>query len=65
MEGEFKKKRNEKFSFCQGIGESLEQVHAVLSGLAAGCSFGALESRVLRDVFIVKMTNREARNELC
>ena len=44
--------------------ESLEQFHAVLSGLAVRYSFGALESRVLRDVFIDSMTNREAQNEL-
>ena len=31
----------------------------------APCFFGALESRVLRDVFIVNMTNREAQNVLC
>ena len=43
----------------------MEQFHAILSGMAASCSFGALESRVLRDVFIVNMTNREAQNELC
>ena len=71
MEGEFKKKRNETYevfqllSRKQRIGESLEQFHSVLSGLAARCAFGTLESRTLRDVFIVKITNREAQNELC
>ena len=70
MEGEFKKERNETYELFrllprnQRIGESLEQFHAVLSGLAARCSFGALESRVLRDVFSVNMTNREAQNDL-
>ena len=69
MEGEFKKERNEKYevfqlkSRKQRIGESLEQFHAVLNGLAARCSFGSLESRVLWDVFIVNMTNCEAQNE--
>ena len=48
----------------QRIGESLEQFHGVLSGLAARCSFGTLDSRVLRDVFIVNMTSREAQNQL-
>ena len=33
--------------------------------LAARCAFGALETRALRNVFIVNMTNREAQNELC
>ena len=71
MEGEFKKERNETYEKFQmlsrkrRIGESLEQFHAVLSGLVACRSFGTLESRVLRDVFIVNMTNREAQNELC
>ena len=70
MEGEFKKERNETYevfqylSRKQRIGESLEQFHSVLSGLAARCAFGTLESRILRDVFIVNMTNREAQNEI-
>ena len=45
--------------------ESLKQFHAILSGLAARCFFGALETRVLREVFIVNMTNRKAQNESC
>ena len=49
----------------QQKGESLEQFHSVLSGLAARCNFGTLETRILRDVFIVNMNNREAQNELC
>ena len=71
MEGEFKKERNETYevfqllSRKQRIGESLEQFHSVLSGLAARCAIGTLESRILRDVLIVNMTNREAQNELC
>ena len=46
MEGEFKKERNETYevfqllSRKQRIEESLEQFHAVFSGLAARCSFG-------------------------
>ena len=43
----------------------MEQFHSVLSGLAAQCNFGTLETRILRDVFIVNMNNREAQNELC
>ena len=71
MEGEFKKesnKTNEVFQLLprkQLIGESLEQFNAVLSGLAARCFFVSLEARVLRDMFIVNMTNRESQNELC
>ena len=50
----------------------MEQFYAALSGLAARCSFGTLESRVLcvcqycclSRVFAI-MTNREAQIELC
>ena len=69
IETEFKKERNETYETFQllarkqKIGESLEQFHSVLSGLAARCNFGALETRILRDVFIVNMNNREAQNE--
>ena len=35
-----------------------------MSGLAARCNFGTLEYRILRDVFIVNMNNREAQKEL-
>ena len=72
IETEFKKERNETYETFQllarkqQIGESLEQFHSVLSGLAARCNFGALETRILRDdVFIVNMNNREAQTELC
>ena len=70
IETEFKKERNETYETFQllarkqQIGESLEQFHSVLSGLAARCNFGTLEARILRDVFIVN-NNREAQNELC
>ena len=36
-----------------------------MSGLAARCAIGTLERRILRDVFIVNMTNKEAQTELC
>ena len=49
----------------QHIGESLEPFHSVLSGLAARGNFGTLETRILRDVFIVNINDREAQNELC
>ena len=38
---------------------------SVLSGVAARCNFGAMETGILRDVFIVNMNIREAHNELC
>ena len=47
------------------IGESSEQFHSVLSGLAARSTIGVQESRRLTDVFIVNMTNREVKFELC
>ena len=71
LETEFKKKRNEKYETFQlharkqQINEILEQFDSVLSGLAARCNFRALEDRILRDVFILNMNNREAQNELC
>ena len=71
LETEFKKERNKTYETFQllerkqQVGESLEQIHSVLSGLAARCKFGALETRILMDVIIVNMNNREAQNELC
>ena len=67
LETEFKKERNETYekfhllSRKQFFNENLEQFHSVLSGLAARCNFGKLEDRILRDVFIVNMNNREAQ----
>ena len=67
----FRKERNETFETYQLLsrkqrdGETLEEFHSVLSGLAARCSLGALERRALRDVFIVNMSNKEAQTELC
>ena len=66
-----KNERNEKFKTYQLLsrkrweGESLEQFHSVLSRLAARCSLGTLERRILRDVFMVNMTNKDAQTELC
>ena len=71
IETEFKKERNQTYETFQllaqkqHIGESLEQFHSVLSGMAARCNFGTLETRILRDVFNVNMNKREAQNELC
>ena len=71
LETEFKNERNETYEIYQllsrkqFINETLEQFHSVLSGLAARCNFGVLEDRILRDVFIVNMNNREPQKELC
>ena len=71
LENEFKKERNETYETFQllarkqHIGDSLEQFHSVLSGLAARCNFGDLETRILRDVFSENKNNREAQNEMC
>ena len=71
FESVFKKERNGTFETNQLIsrkqreGETLEEFHSVLSGLAARRDLGALERRVLRDVFIVNMSNKEAQTELC
>ena len=71
FENVFRKERNETFETYQLLsrkqrdGETLEEFQSVLSGLAARCSLGALERRVLRDVFIVNMSNKEAQMELC
>ena len=71
FENVFRKERNETFETYQLLsrkqrdGETLEEFHSVLIGLAARCSLGALERRVLRDVFIVNMSNKEAQTELC
>ena len=70
LETEFKKERYKTYkpfqllARKQQIGESMEQFHSVLSGLAARCNFAALETRNLRDLFIVNMNKREAQNEL-
>ena len=49
----------------QREGDTLETFHSVLSGLAARCALGALERRILRDVFIVNMSSKEAQTEHC
>ena len=71
LEAEFKKERNETYETFQLLSrkhqfnESLEQFHSVLRGLASKCNFGTLRDRILRDVFIVIMNNREAQNDFC
>ena len=58
---EFKKERNETYetfqllAWKQQIRESLEQFHPMLSGLAARCNFGTLETRILRDVLMCSL----------
>ena len=71
VESVFKKERNKTIETYQLLsqkqrdGETLEEFHSVLCGLAARCALGALERRVLRDVLIVNMSNKEAQTELC
>ena len=71
FESVFKKERNETFETYQLLsrkqrdGETLQEFHSVLSGIAARCVLGALKRRVFRDVFIVNMSNKEAQTELC
>ena len=63
FENVFRKERNETFETYQLLsrkqrdGETLEEFHSVLSGLAARCSLGIL--------FIVNMSNKEAQTKLC
>ena len=70
FESVFSKDRNETFETFQLLsrkqleGETLEILHLVLIGLAAKCALGALERRILHDVFIVNMSNKEAQTEL-
>ena len=49
----------------QRDGETLETFDSVLSGKAAMFYLGTLERRILRDVFVVIMSNNEAQTELC
>ena len=71
FESVFKKERNETYETYQPLfrkqreGETLETFHSVLSGLAARCALGALERRILCDVFIVNMSNKQAQTGLC
>ena len=71
FESVFRKEHNETFETFQLLsrrqreGETLETFHSILSGLAARCDLGTLERRILRDVFIVNMCNKEAQTELC
>ena len=39
--------------------------HSVLNGLAARCDLETLEQRILRDVFILNISDKEAQTELC
>ena len=71
VETEFKKERNENYEKFQlparkqHIGESMDFFPSVLNGLAVRCNFYTLKTRILRDVIIVNMINRDAQNELC
>ena len=49
----------------QKEGESLESFYAELSGMAARCNLGTQKRKIVRDIFIFNMRNRDAQNELC
>ena len=71
VEREFKKEGNEIYKIFQLLlqkkNESAKHwtISLLLSGLMATFNFGALETRILMDVFTVIVTNRGAQNELC
>ena len=67
----FQKEPNETYEMYQMLsrkqkeGESLESFYAELSGMAARCNLGTQERKMVRDIFIFNMRNRDAQNELC
>ena len=67
----FQKEQNETYEMCQILfwkqkeRESLESFYAELSGKAAICNLGTQEQKMVRDIFIFIMRNRDAQNELC
>ena len=67
----FQKERNETnemykmLSKKQKEEESLKSFYAELSGMAARCNLGTQEQKMVRDICIFNMRNRDAQNELC
>ena len=67
----FQKERNETYEMYQMLsrkqkeGERLESFYAELSGMAARCNLGTQERKMVRDIFIFNMRNRDAQNKLC
>ena len=67
----FQKEQNQTYEMYQMLsrkqkeGESLELLYAELSGMAARCNLGTQERKMVRDIFIFNMRNRDAQNELC
>ena len=59
FESVFKKERNETFETCQLLSRKQREWETLETFL------GNLERRILRDVFIVNMSNKEAQTELC
>ena len=45
--------------------ESIEQLNAALTGLAAECEFGALETQIVRDLFVTKVNAPELQRKFC
>ena len=42
-----------------------ESFYAEVIGMAARCNLGTQERKMVRDIFIFNMRNRDAQNELC
>ena len=67
----FQKERNETYEMYQMMSrkqkdrESLESFYAELGGMAVRCNLGTQERKIVRDIFIFNMRNRDAQNELC
>ena len=64
------KERKETYEMYQMLsrkqkeGESLESFYAELSGMAARYNLGTQERKMVRDIFIFNMRNRDEQNEL-
>ena len=67
----FQKERSETYEMYQMLlrkqkeGENLESFYAELSGMAARCNLGTRERKMVRDIFIFNIRNRDTQNELC
>ena len=58
----------DRFKFLsrkQKEGDSLKQFWNELNGLASKCNFGTITGSLVKDVFIVNMTNEEVQQKLC
>ena len=53
------------FSRKHEEGETLEQYHAALTGLAAECEVGILEAQLVRDLFVTNVNVPELQRKFC